>query len=377
VLWLQDKISVESFCASAREAKLLVLDTESNHFHAYTGRLCLLQLATPEQVALIDPLAVDRTALDPLFQLLADPDTVKVLHSAQNDIREFDRDYQIPLRNVFDTQVAASFLGYKQLSLAFLIEKQQGVVLQKRFQRFDWSTRPLPEDAREYAASDVIYLPGLYTELKAKLDQAGWLAAHRQRCDHLCRTTHFTSKPFDPQDWRRIKEIQKLNGRGRAIIQSLFTWRHELCIQINRAAVLTLDNAALVHIAQIGPQTLKKLSAIKGVRNSLLKHHGEAILKAVEQGKQAPIPPPFRVPSKKAGKALTEKQEACFNALRALRKKIATQHNLPFELIANNDCLHAIAKNAPNNPHSLAQTRDLLPWQIESYGQAILQVVNK
>ena len=149
----------------ASRSRVVCLDIESNGLHRYPERVCLVQLASEGSVFLIDPIATPD--MSSLGGLLSDPSVEKVLHSADYDLRSLDRDWGFRISNLFDTSVAAAFLGSTSLGLAAVLQEYLGVQIPKsrRLQRADWTVRPLSEEARLYAASDVLHLehPGTYS----------------------------------------------------------------------------------------------------------------------------------------------------------------------------------------------------------------------
>ena len=149
----------------------VAVDLEADSMHHFEEKVCLIQLGTDRACHIVDPLAVgDLSDLKPLF---ADPNVVKILHGADYDVRSLYRDFSIIVENLFDTELAARFLGYEATSLEAVLARHFGVALDKKFQKKDWSVRPLPDEMITYAADDVRYLVMLYEELKTALEKKG------------------------------------------------------------------------------------------------------------------------------------------------------------------------------------------------------------
>ena len=142
---------LEALFARLRTAPLLAVDTEAASFHRYTDRVYLLQISSRDETAVVDPLAV--ASLAPLAEVLADPAVEIVFHDADYDLRLLDREYGYRANNIFDTRIAAQLLNEPGVGLAALLEKYLDVRLDKRFQRADWSARPLSPEMLAYAAS--------------------------------------------------------------------------------------------------------------------------------------------------------------------------------------------------------------------------------
>ncbi|MFW6334912.1 MAG: ribonuclease D, partial [Desulfosalsimonas sp.] len=146
-------------------------DLEADSMHHFEEKVCLVQLGTRNTCHIIDPLETgDLSALKPLFE---NPATVKIFHGADYDVRCLYRDYGITVSNLFDTELAARFLGYESTGLEAVLARHFNVAVDKKFQKRDWSVRPLPDEMISYAADDVRYLVVLYEQLLNALDKKG------------------------------------------------------------------------------------------------------------------------------------------------------------------------------------------------------------
>ncbi len=371
-IWIDKASQLQSFCEQIGDGPLAV-DTESDHFHAYRPKVCLIQIATRELAALVDPLALDAEALAPLFAALADPKLNKIFHSANSDINELNRDYGLTVANIFDTQVASRFLNYERNGLSWLLEELLGVVPGKQFQRFDWTRRPIPADAQEYAAGDVIHLFDLQDRFAGELDGLGWSQAFEEQCAYMAATSDYTANAFDPERWRRIKTRHVLNGRERAALREVFIWRHELCSQLNRAGLFVYDNSSLVRVAQARPRTPEELAALP-IRETLSKTQTRGLLDAIERSLSAPVPPerPPRVDHEK----MAPRAQAALRALKEWRDATAGELGLPFEFLATNATLTDLALMAPPSVEGLADFTSLLPWVRTRFGQKIVALAS-
>ena len=183
--------------ADLAKQRQVALDTESNGFFRYPEQVCLLQFATESNIYLVDPLAIgDVSPLGPVFE---DERIEKIMHGADYDIRSLDREWGYRLRNLYDTGVAAHFIGMDRLGLGVLIEELLGITVakEKRLQRADWSVRPLSEEALAYAAEDVAHLLDLrrvLTEKLTTLERHAWVTEEHGR---------LTEVRYSPQDQNR------------------------------------------------------------------------------------------------------------------------------------------------------------------------------
>lgn len=372
--WIDEADEVSAFC-DAVDGQVLAIDSESDHFHAYQARVCLLQVATREQSALIDPLALDDAALEPLFEVCRDADVTKIFHSARNDLNEFDRDWGLDVDGLFDTQIAARFLGYRRNSFSWLIEEILGESESGSYSRFDWTTRPLPDGARRYAATDAIHLLPLYDRFVEELDESGWREPFEQQCRYVAETTAFEPKPFDPEGWRKIDQGAGLDGQQRAIFRELYLWRHELCSELNRAAIHVFPNDVMAEVARRGIDSRDALADLDRLPNDTVDAHGDDLIEAVERGRRADMPPDEPADDQSSrGRRASDEETARYNALRDWRNRTADELDIPTEFVATNATLSDIAADPPTDVDDLRRFRPILKWQRQMFGDEIVEI---
>ncbi len=275
----------------ARETEL-ALDTESNSLYAYRERVCLIQIGTREETFLLDPLAVDD--LSSLGRLLADPAITKVLHGSDYDLRSLNRDYGFTIQGLFDTQVAARFLGSTSPNLGSVLENSLGVSIPKsrRMQTSDWGSRPLSSMAIEYASNDVAYLIAVAANLREGLIKVGRLAWVEEECQRLQQTRYSPPQPPDVT-FLRVKGSDRLTPRELAILKELFLDREQAAAQLGCPLFKVLSNEVLVQIAQSSATTSPSSSegignGVAGLSPPLLRRWGALISAAIARGQQAP-----------------------------------------------------------------------------------------
>ncbi|MGM0557055.1 MAG: ribonuclease D [Myxococcota bacterium] len=366
-IWIDDPRSLEDYCDSVDD--VLAVDTESDHFHAYNARVCLIQLATDEVAALVDPLAMTADELEPFFSLMEDESVVKVFHAGRNDILEIDRDYARRVENLFDTQIAARFLGLDGNSLDFLLEDLVDVDPGKSFQKFDWTTRPLPDDKAEYATADVRHLLEMRDILLARLEQSGWLEPFHQQCEYVATMRH-EPNPFDPEGWRGVRGVDSLDAAGRRAISELYTWRHQMCQEVNRAALHAFPDGALLHIARTRPSSKSELDTVRSLPAETFERYADDILEVITRSASVDDPPESR--AKKKRSRPSSEVYSRFKRLKKWRNKTWKSLDIPSEFVATNANLMEIAKNPPSTLEELADFDTVLPWHIEMFGQEML-----
>ena len=280
----------EEIAASLGRETEFALDTESNSLYVYRERVCLIQIGTREETFLLDPLAVND--LSSLGRLLADPAIVKVLHGSDYDLRSLNRDYGFTIQGLFDTEVAARFLGSTSPNLASVLENSLGIGIPKsrRMQTSDWGRRPLSSLAMEYAANDVAYLVAVAANLRERLLQAGRSAWVEEECQRMQQTIY--SPPQSPEvTFLRVKGSDRLTPRELAILRELFLAREEAAVRLDCPPFRVLPNEVLVRIAQ--SSSTSSASSLEGegiaeLSPLVVRRWGSLIRAAVARGQRGP-----------------------------------------------------------------------------------------
>lgn len=278
--------SAELLDALARleSADFVALDTEFMRESTYFPKLCLIQAAVPDAVAVLDPLTLPDLA--PLWQFLGSRQRTKVLHAARQDLEVFataTRDLPVP-GPIFDTQIAAALLGYPaQIGYGSLVAERLGHTLAKGHTRTDWTRRPLSPEQLQYAEDDVRYLAPLYLDLRAALQAAqrlDWLYEETRELEQL--DLHRT----DPDAaWRRLKGLERLQPHQRATAKLLAQWREAAAIKHDKPRGWILADDALREIADRLPATIADLEAIRTLPPGVVRRRGEELLALIERGR--------------------------------------------------------------------------------------------
>lgn len=371
-LLIQSQRELEELFERLRGAPLVAVDTEAASFHRYYDRVYLLQLSSREETAVVDPLAVE--SLAPLAQMLADPAIEVVFHDADYDLRLLDREYGFRATALFDTRVAAQLLNEPGIGLAALLEKYLGVRLDKRFQRADWSARPLSPEMLSYAASDTRYLPALRDILKGKLEELGRLAWAEEEFA-LLDETRWAPADGEPA-YLRLKGARALRGRELAILRELYEWREAAAQRSDRATFRILNNEPMLTMAKSPPKDLAALKAIPGIGGDQAERRGREILAAVQRGLDVPerdLPRIERPPRRAFDPAF----EARLERLKAARNQLAARLDLQPGVLCPNGTLEAIARANPPTLDALRDTPELRRWQFQTIGPELLAAVKE
>ncbi|HEY3934483.1 MAG TPA: HRDC domain-containing protein [Gemmatimonadales bacterium] len=354
--------------AEIATARLVALDTEAASFHRYHDRIYLIQLSTTTLTAVIDPLGVGNLA--PIGDLLANPQVEKIFHDADYDLRLFDKEFGFHAANLFDTRIAAQFLNEPGIGLAALLDKYFGLKADKRFQRADWSVRPLSPAMLEYAAGDTVRLCELYSILRAKLDEISRLSWVEEEC-RLAERTRWTAPDVSELDFLRVKGAKALDRRSLALFRALHGWRSRVADDLDRAEFRIVGNEVLLFLAQHPVDSVAELGRIKGIGREILDRRGEEIVAAITEGRVVPESELPSVP-RPARRVADPACETRLEGLKRERNRLATEFSLAPGVLCPNGTLEEIARAEPENSESLIRVPGVRQWQVEVIGQALI-----
>ena len=336
ILYVDDSEKLQKLCERIKDAPLLILDTEFIREKTYRAKLCLIQIATDDIVACVDPIAIND--ITPLMNIINDKNKVKVLHAARQDYEIFyDLNNELP-QPLFDSQLAASLLGYgEQVGYGALVSKILGVQLDKAHTRTDWCKRPLSKDQIRYASDDVYYLRQLYPLLKKQLSDQGrenWLD---EEFDSLCKPDLFVTHPEDA--WSKVKGINRLRPRQLTAAKNIAQWREEMAIKKNRPRRWILADDILLASSQLLPKNISQLESIATIKKATIENSGDIILKCV---KNALNLDESDLPSTTKPKRLTADQEIIADLLLTQLKLVANEQNISAANIANRKMIEKV-----------------------------------
>ncbi len=346
------------------------MDTEAASFHRYRDRICLIQLSTSVQTAIIDPLALED--LSPVGELLADTRVEKVFHDADYDLRILDRDYGFRAVRLFDTRVAAQLVGEPAVGLAALLEKYVGVKLAKEHQKADWSQRPLPAALLAYAVADTEHLPALREALRAHLIELGRLAWAEEEFAAL-ETLRWTGVSDGSNAFLRVKGAKTLPPRSLAALRELHRWRERLAAEQDKATFRIVGNDALLAVSKALPRTPGDLARIPQLPATLARRYGPALLEAMRRAlalEEAELPRRARTARPRRDPSF----DARVDRLKAARNHVAAELGLDPGVLCGRAALEAVARAdpVPTDRAGLARVGELRRWQVAVLGDALL-----
>ncbi len=384
---------LESLSKRLSQEKVLAFDMEADSLHHYFPKVCLIQTSTVEETFLIDPLTI-RT-IDPLRPVLENNRIVKVFHGGDYDLRSIYRDYAIQVHNVFDTMIASQFLGEKEVGLAAALKKRFGVLLNKKYQRANWSKRPLPHDMLFYAAQDTAHLIAFYRELRRELERKGRLAWVDEECELLpieCTTGVRSSEADSPGEevgdgstamksppktplFKRFKGAGTLAPRDLAVLEGLLAFREKRAMQQDRPPFKLFGNTLIKTLVQEKPTDYADLSKLPHLPADFMRRYAKGALRAIKEGLALPenrLPTYPRTPRPPRN----FKKQDRLKRLKKWRDTKARELQLEAGLICNNVLLSALAEAHPKAMDGLESIAGMRAWQKKALGREIIQTLD-
>ena len=337
-MYLSTQSELEGFCELISSSKVLAVDTEFLRERTYYPKLCLVQVAAGDAIAAVDPIAIED--LSPLAELLADPTVTKVIHACSQDIEVLLDGMGCACAPVFDTQLAAAFLGMRQqVSYGSLVEAYCGVRLPKAESLTDWSRRPLDPEQLAYAEDDVRYLPGIYERMVSELierDRLAWVAPEMEA---LTDPAHVTRPPEEA--YLRLKRSASLTRRQLAVAREACAWRERLAAARDVPRKWVLSDEVIVEVCKRVPRGTDRLRRIRGTEQ-LSPRDAEELVAAVSRGVACPA---GECPQVKRHVRPSAETESVIDLMYAMLRVISEKTGVATQLIATRDDLQDFVTN--------------------------------
>jgi ribonuclease D len=342
-------------CQELSSAEFVTVDTEFMREQTYYPNLCLIQVASPDTAATIDPLSSDLD-LKPFWELMAIQDQVKVFHAARQDLEIFHIGSGFIPAPVFDTQVAAMVCGFgDQISYVNLVRSITGAQLDKSSRFTNWSKRPLTDKQLQYALGDVTHLRDVYRHLRAELEKSGRASWLDEEMSTLTDSATYEQHPEDA--WQRLKAKVK-NRRAMAVLMSLAAWRERAAQKQNVPRQRILRDDALYDLSNLSPGSTDDLAGLRSLPDGFSRSgRAREIVAAVKEGLARDME---GVPALRQGQPLSAEASATLELLKVLLKSAAARHGVAPRLIADASELEKLARHEnPDLPVLKGWRRDL------------------
>jgi ribonuclease D len=363
---------LEDFARSLEKEKIIAVDLEADSMFHFQEKVCLIQIASEKTNAIIDPLKInDLSSLKPLF---ANRDIKKIFHGADYDVRSLYRDFSIKINNLFDTQLACMFLGINGTGLDAVVRQRFNVRLDKRFQKKDWSKRPLPDEMIEYAAGDVIYLIPLAAILEKKLAEKGRLPWVYEECAILSkvRPPALNSNPL----YLKFKGAGRLKRRQLAVLESLLQSRRKIAKKKDKPLFKVFSNNSMIKLAEAQPVNLQRLKNTNTLSAGQIDMYANVLVEAINKAlniteDKLPVYPRTKAPFKKP--EVAERIES----LASWRDKKAEMLEINPSLVLTKTMISILAVSNPLDKSDIERIKELKNWQKEEFGEDITGVLRK
>lgn len=357
---------VVAFAAELQGQDCIAVDLEADALHNYQEKVCLLQFTTSERTLLIDPLAAE--SLQPLAVVLAAANVRKIFHAADYDLRCLRRDFGFEIRGLFDTMIGAQFCGEEKIGLADLLRKHFAVELDKRFQKADWSLRPLPAEMANYAAEDTRHLHKLAELIENRLRELGRLEWLHEEC-RLLEQVRFAE--HDGPLFLRFKGAGTLDRRQLAVLEALLQWRDGEAMRRNRPLFKVIGNAQLLELAKQRPKDRAEMKTVPGLAPGHIERYGRDLLAAVAtaealSNEELPVYPRER------GIERDPEVDRRLKKLKEWRQGRAAELELDPGVLINNATLEQIARRQPETVDALTALPGIRNWQVQALGRDLL-----
>ena len=342
-MYLSTSEQLAAFCEQAATARVIAVDTEFLREKTYYPKLCLVQVAAGESIAAIDPILIED--LSPLAALLADATVTKVFHACGQDLEVLLDGMGVTCAPVFDTQLAAAFLGMRQqASYASVVEAYCGVRLPKAESLTDWSRRPLDPEQLTYAEDDVRYLPAIYERMMAQLvekDRLAWVAPEMQALADPARLRR------DPREaYLRLRRSGSLTRRQLAVAREVCAWREETAARRDLPRKWVASDEVVVEVCKRTPGSLERLRKIRGT-DQISERDARVLLDAVARGQACPAED---CPKVERHARPSSETEGVIDLMYAVLRLVSEKSGVATQLIATRDDLLDFVQDRKASP---------------------------
>jgi ribonuclease D len=369
--FIESDADLESACKRMSEYPIIGVDLEADSMHSFKEKICLIQIATGDEAFLVDPVTI--TDFSPFVAVLENPDIIKVFHGADFDVRSLDREMGARINSLFDTEIACRFLNIRERGLAALLKDFFDVDVDKKFQKKDWSKRPLAADMVAYSVGDVDHLIPLHAKLKDRLNAMGRLHWAEEEFEAQARVRYENNHL--PPFFRKIKGAGKLDNRSLAVLENLLVLRMDLAEKKDVPLFKVMSNQSLLAMATARPRSVGEMVTRKMLSKRQAQMFGQSCVEAIEDAMALPhkdLPSyPKTVMLRKTPAVM-----ARITALKAMREKQSEVLGMEPGFLINNAALTALALENPATRADLDAMDLLHSWQKEALGDTILKTLN-
>lgn len=362
-MYIANQETLESFIARAKSSSILAIDTEFLREKTYYPRLCLLQLRTESETAIVDPFEIGDLGV--LTELFEDESITKLFHAGRQDIEILYWETGVMPCPVFDTQIAAALLGHtQQIGYASLVNAECGVALKKADSFTDWSRRPLSKSQLSYAADDVLYLPDLYEKMLKALNEKGRLHWLDQDFEELTNPKRYQEDPRER--FRRLKRVSSLSRRQLSAAREVAAWREEEARRRDIPRKWVVTDEQIVEACKREARKIDDLFMVRGLNDKLNTRDARHVVDLIAKGLDAPKD---TWPETDKNVRNEPNVDAELDLMCALVRLRAKENGVAFPTLASRDDLAKVARGYTKNI-------DLLKgWRRALVGNELLELL--
>lgn len=350
----------------------VAVDLEADSMYHFKEKVCLVQIATKKLSVMVDPLMIQD--LSPLKPLFSNADIRKVFHGADYDIRSLYRDFDISVNNLFDTELASRFLGLRESGLQAVLKMYFNVDIDKKYQKKDWSKRPLPKEMAAYASKDVMYLLPLAEILIRQLEEEGRLDWVQEECDDLAKVRPDLTD--EGPLFLKFKGAGRLKSRSLAVLEALLQFRKQVAEQKDKPLFKVISNDSIMKIATTRPVSLRRLKHINTLSNRQMFMYGNDMIRVVAGALKMPDNELPIYLSRKAP-MLPRGAPKRIKALKTWRTSRAKTLKIHPGMLCSNALITVIAVNNPADENALDEITEMKRWQKGVFGREIVRILKK
>lgn len=357
-------------CNGLSMEKIIGVDLEADSMYCFKEKICLIQIAAQDRAFLVDPFLIQD--FSPFVALMEAKNIIKVFHGADFDVRSLDREFQVQIENLFDTEIACRFLNIRERGLAALLQENFDVYVDKKFQKIDWAQRPLAENMIAYSVGDVAHLIELHARLRDRLEKIGRIDWAREEFEAQARVKYESNHQMPL--FKRFKGAGKMDNRTLAILENLLQVRMDIAEKKDQPLFKIMSAQSIQDLATLRPLTLDKMVAIKALSKKQADMYGHLCRQAISSAMALPhqdLPsyPKTSIPRKDPQVMDRIKR------LKKMREKMSLSIGMEPGFLINNNLITTLAFANPRTQENLGQIDEIRNWQKEALGEEILKTL--
>ncbi len=363
---------LETVCKGLGKEKIIGVDLEADSMYCFKEKICLIQIAGKDQAFLVDPFLI--SDFSPFVALLKNPDMVKIFHGADFDVRSLDREMGCRIENLFDTEIACRFLNVRERGLGALLKEHFNVFVDKKFQKVDWSRRPLKDDMITYSVGDVAHLIALHDRIKERLEKMNRLSWAKEEFEAQASVKYASNHQLPL--FKKFKGAGKMDNRTLAILENLLQVRMDMAAKKDLPLFKIMSSQSLLALATHRPKAIDTMISIRALSKKQADMYGHLCREAISSALalshgELPSYPKTRLPRK------SPQVLARINLLKKMRERLSVSLGMEPGFLINNTLILTIAFENPRTIADLGEMDPMRNWQIEALGAEIIKILDQ